>query len=298
MSKDNLKSENQKNESEKDETTSQGDKEYRDFYIYKGDWFYINFAHFASEAGPDREFVRERLTKPLYKVSETDATYRAINNWDTNGLLFENKERENGWRKFSLTELVWIHILGELRKIGFRLETLKKLRDDLFMRHNQEKGDFFTTMELSFFISAVLSKQDVILVADSEGRGAFCLTQEYLSSQVIRPLPASYSIVNINKIIARVTNKPKFEEKNTNFFVLDDKTVEIKSKMMFDDISEINIKVRDGEMDRINYKSHIKEPEEAINQVRDLLKDGKMKTVTLYQDENGKVVSIMKEEKT
>lgn len=67
------------------------------------------------------------LNKKRYTIKDTDSSYRMINHWSSQGLIDDARdENEKGWRKFSVVDLVWLHIIYELRKIGLSLDKIKK----------------------------------------------------------------------------------------------------------------------------------------------------------------------------
>lgn len=262
--------------------------------IYTGEWFDIRFAEFALEEKGVLKDIRETLTTPKYTVSETNQSYRTINNWDENKILFENVERGNGWRKFSITEIVWIEIIKELRTFGLSLSSIKEIRDKNFILKDEE----FNPILLSFYIARAINGDDVLLVADAEGNGSFCITADYINSQIIKPLPTSYVIVNINKIYFRISKNQRYLKNNTHFMPMNSKELEMFGKIMEGNVSEIKIKPKDGKIGRISYKSSVIEPKEAMEELRKELSDKKMKSITINQDDSGKIVSIIKEEKT
>ncbi len=263
--------------------------------IYPGSWFDLRFAEFAVSKEGVLKDVKDALHLPRYTVSNTNQSYRTINNWDENKILFENTERGNGWRKFSIVEIVWIEIIKELRKFGLSLSSIKILRDKNFII---KKDDSFDPILLAFYIARVMNGDDVLLVADAEGNGSFCRIEDYINSQIIKPLPASYIMVSINKIYFRISKNQRYLKNNTHFMPMNSKELEMFGKIMEGNVSEIKIKPKDGKIGRISYKSSVIEPKEAMEELRKELSDKKMKSITINQDDSGKIVSIIKEEKT
>jgi DNA-binding transcriptional MerR regulator len=112
--------------------------------------------------------LKEQLNEKKYPVSKTDASYRTINSWSEAGLLLEEEDRNNGWRKFSILDLVWLEILKELRAIGFGLEKLQVLKKCLFENEYVEyDGDttFFA------FYTTYTQIEDVRLIVLADGTG-------------------------------------------------------------------------------------------------------------------------------
>lgn len=259
--------------------------------VYTGSWYDEQFADFLFSKREGFTLLRERLLEPSHTVAQTGETYRVINNWDANGLLFDKEERENGWRKFSFIELVWIQCLVELRKIGLSVSTLKKIRDSLFYFY-PVTGKRFDAHELAFFITRVIGKQDVMLITDAEGLGNFCLVADYENSQILQPLPASYVVVSLNSIYAKVVNKPDYAKKNTPLFVLSDKEQEVVGKITLEKVSEVNLKAENGRITKADYKTKKVNPENALDELREMIKEGGRKEVTFKNDNNRNVQEV------
>lgn len=268
----------------------------RDFLVLNGEWFDYKFANFALGQEADIVEAREFLTKPQYRVAQTGETYRVINNWDEKGLLFDNEERENGWRKFSLTELMWIHCLRELRTFGFSMVALKKLKETLFI-FDTPQGKEFNQIELSFFITEVVQKRDVILVVSSEGRGSICLVADYEKSQIIRPLPTSYVVISINKLYGEITKQPKYKKQNTPLFVLSEKEQKILYEVAFGDVQEVKMTTKENKIHKVEFKKNTQNPDDVFSKIRNELKDGKRKRI-LLEVQDGRIIAMENTEKT
>lgn len=268
----------------------------KNFLVYHGDWFDFQFADFALGDGKDTKYIREALLLPRFRVAETGETYRVINSWDENGLLFENTGREKGWRKFSLTEMVWIHCLRELRGFGFSLAVLKKIREELFY-FDGIKGRHYNPVEFAFFVAKAMSKLDVVLIVDKQGNGNVCLNVDYENSQIIKPLPASYVLININNLYSEIVKNQELSKKNNPLFPLSEKEVGIPHSIAFGGASEVRITTKDNKINKVELKKSYQNPEEALKKVRELAKDGKRKRISLEM-QDGKVIAIEEVEKT
>jgi hypothetical protein len=143
----------------------------------------------------------------------------------------------------------------------------------------------------------VIMKQDVILITDAEGLGNFCLVADYENSQIIQPLPASYVVVSLNSIYAKVTNKPDYARKNTPLFVLSEKEQEVVAKIGLEKVSEVNLKAEGGRITKADYKTKKVNPENAIDELREMIKEGGRKEIT-FKMENGKFVFVERTNKT
>jgi hypothetical protein len=268
----------------------------RELLVFHTSWYDNHFQDFAFNEEENYVFIRKQLLEPNHPVSQTEATYRVINNWDANGLLFDNTKRENGWRKFSFTELVWIECLVELRKIGVPVATLKKLRDNLFTFY-PEKEPRFDPVELAFFITRVMQKDDIMLIADAEGRGNFCLAGDYEASQIIQPLPVSYVIVSLNSVYARMRKRPDLARKNTHLFPISEKEAEILYQIAFEGANEVKLTTKDRKIHKVEYKKNIQDPEDVLAKMREEIRSGKRQRISI-EVQDGKVIAMENTEKT
>jgi DNA-binding transcriptional MerR regulator len=259
------------------------------WFAINGEWFEKQFSEFVmSETGLT---IRTYLGNKKYKVSDTNETYRVINSWSDSGLLLGEDDRKNGWRKFSLTDMVWLQILKELRELGLGLDKLRDLKGSLFKEDR--------TLLFEFFIAQTIGKKDIVLIVTKNGDGSFIRETEYHNFQIITPTPTTFIVVSLNKIVAEVTGKPELKEKNESTPILiNDREREIINKIAFEnDLKEIVIKPKDGKINRVEFKTEKINPEQVIAEITKALKDGKRKELIIKQ-EDGKVVIMGRVDKT
>lgn len=262
------------------------------WFAINGEWFEDQFSEFVvSETGL---VIRQHLGNKKYKVSDTNETYRVINSWSDSGLLLGENDRTNGWRKFSLTDMIWLQILKELRELGLSLDKLRELKSSIFKDNSN--------LLFQFFIAQAISKKDIVLIVTKNGDGSFIRETEYHNFQIITQVPTTFIVMSLNKIYADVTNKPKLKEKNEDApLLINSRERELINRITFDnELKEVVIKPKNNKINRVEFKTAIQNPEEAITEIRKALKDdtkGKRKTLSVIQ-EDGKVVLIERVDKT
>ncbi len=74
----------------------------------------------------------EIITKERLTVKDTDIKYRVINHWDEKGLIRFARKAEEGHRKFSLVDFIWIKVVNELRSFGVKLSDIQKIAKDIY----------------------------------------------------------------------------------------------------------------------------------------------------------------------
>lgn len=95
----------------------------------------VNLGDRTIEAG-----LLEKLQEKDYASKHLSGiTYRTLNYWGEQGFLLSGISKENRqWRKFSFTEIVWIRMLDEYRKLGVAVE---KVINPLFNHFSNNLAD-------------------------------------------------------------------------------------------------------------------------------------------------------------
>lgn len=265
--------------------------------LFHGNEFLEEFFRFIASEGSQFQTLYEihktEFNRKLYRVADATGSYRNINHWEKNGLLLDNPERGEGWRIFSLTELCWLEIVDELRGVNLGLQEIKKLKDGIFKELSSD-GVTDDTSFFNFCLSNVILQNDMLLVVDKIGRGTIIIEAEYLRSQMSEdrpPLPPTIITINLNKIYATIVGEGKLKQKNQYLFPLSPKEIEILANISFKKgLSDVNIKVREKEISRINFVTKEQNPDEILSKIKTELHNGENKTLTI-NIQDGKVVS-------
>jgi DNA-binding transcriptional MerR regulator len=262
------------------------DKNIKTFKITHLDWFDSWLGEYLSE---DFSRIRDDTRKRRVSVSSTSQNYRVINHWSEEGLLLKQKGRGSGWRKFSLIDILWIGIIGDLRMLGYPLDKIKTTKESLFHRTEDGKED---TLYFELFIGRMVVKDNVLLIITPTGEADLCLDSEYINSQFFGPLPSPHIVIRLNEIFSRSVKKPELSY-NSNFVISpsDKETNLLHSIMTEKDLKEVRISVKEQKMDRINYVKKTQNPEDVLPYVSKALKEGGRREI-LVKIEDGKAVLL------
>ena len=103
----------------------------------------------------------ESFNTPILRASDLDANYRFLNYLEEVGLIKDERiEKGTGWRKYSLTDFLYILIIIELRKYGLKAEVIKPFADLFLTSENKVAHNS---------IMAVLGGVEMTLVFQSDG---------------------------------------------------------------------------------------------------------------------------------
>lgn len=147
----------------------------RRLVIIRGDDFDIGFAGYQSDTRFDG--IRTALNIRDSTVGETSIPYRVINHWDEQGLLPDGAaDNDGGWRRFTLTELVWLHVANRLRGFGLSLEKIRRAKTDV-MEWNK-KHERYLRFEY-YLAKALFSKLNPYVYVLDDGEAAIASSGEF-----------------------------------------------------------------------------------------------------------------------
>jgi|GEM_PF-5424255 len=109
----------------------------------------------------------QKLTKQEFSSKLTGITYRSINHYQKVNLLINKKKNENSWKKFSAVELIWIGVISKLRELGVSLDTIAKVKENIFIKGRSGIIDSAKIIHGAFeyeIASAIIEKQDLFLI--------------------------------------------------------------------------------------------------------------------------------------
>lgn len=253
--------------------------------------------------------IQEFVNKKIFTVSDTPLTYRQVNTLDEDKLLSTDRKDKKGWRKFSYKELVYILIVSELKKFGFKHEQLKQLWHTFFSEptkdHSTNAGGIAINRSIGeTAIGCVFGEVEIILSVDSDGNVAF-YDPTYYSMFYQASKPHVQIILNniINDLRIRAGKEPfpvKWSvQENILKGMVSDLSMKEKEllKIIRDvDYSAIKVKKKDGEISLVHAEKIKSGTNETTTQ--DLIK---MLSTKDFQDisivkRDGKIVNYTVEE--
>lgn len=249
-----------------------------------GDWYDDLLGDYLS---PKYDKLRTTFREKRHSIAQTPTTYRVINHWSEIGLIDKDTQKGSGWRKFSLVDLIWIHVLKELREFGMPLEALKYTKESLFHR-----GEVENHVNFELFLTLALLKKGVLIAIASDGEADIMLEEEYHGQYQPIPLPKTHITIDINRILADILDKPELKYKNELTVTLDKKESALVNKIRFDqNLKEVNLKVNKNKIGKVDYTTKIENPEHLVSILAQIQKQKTDRDVILKQKE-GKFVLL------
>lgn len=134
-------------------------------FLARGDGFDEDYYDYLDDNAhkPLKQSLRERR----FSVGETDVAYRVINYWEEKRLL-PKRGKDEGWRKFSFVELIWLKVIQRLRNYGIPISTIKATKKNV-MRWDDDLNTY-PVFEY-YIVKALASTTDPYVVVLPDGRG-------------------------------------------------------------------------------------------------------------------------------
>ena len=188
------------------------------------------------------------LRRKQYTANDTPLTSRVINSWTSLGLLDDVRtEPGQGWRKFSIMDIIFIVVLTELRKFGISIDNLKNTKQSLFMPCVQlENQNAMTWLEFAY-IRAKQSINDgnTYILVDNTGQAGIITERDMVLNRALEKIPDSYIYMNFNKILVNAINDKHTKLWSEDTMWLYRSEMEFIDKIRTSDFTEYKIKVND-----------------------------------------------------
>jgi hypothetical protein len=266
-------------------------------YFYRSEEFDVRFLEFLDNRKKDGKLTGvgkfiEYINAPRFTVKSTESSYRVIGSWIELGLV-DIKTKELKWKKFSIADIIWIRLINELRNFGVSLSLIKEAKKWLFLEYYltvKENPEWkFTDNQaylFEYYVLLALSKKAVNFVFFPNGQ-AFLATPEQLSFNIEYLGLRRFIQINFSDLVKEVFGKKDLKTEYSRSVTLSIEESEIIDKLRSGNISNLEIKLKNGKIERIE----ISEPIDPNTEISELLKDGDFQDITIKQKE-GKVVSV------
>ena len=117
----------------------------------------------------------ENVNKPRYYPQQIiklipEITSRKLNDWDAKGLLVKHRESNNGWRLFSLADVVRLRIIQDLKTYGMSNILIQKALTDIFEVNDTKRQYLFET-----FLNICATARKVVIIVEFDGSASLYL---------------------------------------------------------------------------------------------------------------------------
>lgn len=253
--------------------------EFRENFVIRSKGFHADISDYFFGKGSASRFINERK----HRLDSKEVSYRILNHWEQKGLLSTERPEGKGWRKYSLLDIVWVHIIIQLRKFGYPLEKIHIIKESL--SHKNEHVSAFPILE--FFIAISLAKVPCYLTVFANGEALLVTFSEFQSAVDLGTIERDSLLININDILQKIYSKKDLSPDYSETYELSEEEVQLLIAVRLNKWSEIKIRGKGGKITMIERTENI----ENETKVVEILRSGNYQNIELKQ-EDGKVVSI------
>ena len=117
----------------------------------------------------------ENINEPRYYPQQIiklipEITSRKLNDWDAKGLLVKHRQSDNGWRLFSLADVIRLKIIRDLKTYGMSNIQIQKTLNDIFELNDMKRQYLFET-----FLNICATARKVVIIVEFDGSASFYL---------------------------------------------------------------------------------------------------------------------------
>ena len=117
----------------------------------------------------------ENINEPRYYPQQIiklipEITSRKLNDWDAKGLLVKHRQSDNGWRLFSLADVIRLKIIRDLKTYGMSNIQIQKTLNDIFELNDMKRQYLFET-----FLNICATARKVVIIVEFDGSASLYL---------------------------------------------------------------------------------------------------------------------------
>lgn len=257
----------------------------------------LNVTEYMGINSPElKELVDDLFGKKKYSIKDVESShesssqkYRTINHWSQKGLINQHQEDTGKWHKFTFIDLFEMLIYEELRKIGFPLEKLLKVKSYLSEDSNLCIDVLEEEMPLSVLghkaLQVVLGGH-VFITVDQGVKTVEFSPYQNLVEQLKSPSGGHDELYQDDNAVVIIDLRKILNGLDITCKQNDDKFTQLMTEL-FDKHVDKEITIRQnetGELGKVE-STHIKDLDKEQN-INELVNAPDRKT-TIYSDENG-----------
>ena len=223
------------------------------------DWFDINF--FGGFAGSSSK-IKEQLNEQNHKIDDERLSSRLLNHWYKTGIIDDDRPNGKGWKKFSISELVWVQVVFKLRKFGFDLNRIKLVKNHIDVYNKLDESSNCLLLDF-YIIVAIHSSIPIKLIVFESGQADIVRQVDIDIANHMQMIPEDFIMIDLNKMLNNLFKK---KDIRADYFQMDAKSPlikQIESSISKDNIQSVTVRVKDKDY-IIDEKLIVKNKDKAI----------------------------------
>ena len=208
-------------------------------------------------------FLKKEFKGGFKNEHNKDATDRVLKHWENLKLIPSNRSIEKGWRTYSYLDHVWTSIVLYLRRFGFPLDKIKKIKDDYLTQLKEYVGLEYPLLALFFAYSHSENDQVFLIVYDS-GEAEITLRSDYLKVITDGVITDDYICINVSNIMNMIADTfPEKLDRKLNAQILNKKEEKLIGIFRNEDVSDLSVS-KNSKANNITYITKVNPKDRAL----------------------------------
>lgn len=250
--------------------------------VYRKEAFDIGYKDYFKNISNNR--ISQILNDKERNIKLQTISRKQIYDWTKEGLIDANEN--NGWRRFSIIDALWLKIVCELREFGMGWNTIKIVRESLEF----EKNKYGVAMPILEFYTAfaIGNKMPVLLLVFKDG---ICVPTNYTQYKVAREFGEveNHIQINLNKILQDFFPAVDLKPVSKNEMPVNVDEMELLAFLRLNSLEKATITYKSGKMQVVEGVQRV----DASKLISDVIKEHDYQKIEAVI-EGGKKVALMR----
>ena len=229
------------------------------------DWFDINFL--AKFLHSDLKII-EQINQQTYTIGEEKLSSRVLNHWYKAGIITDDRPNNKGWKKFSFSEIIWMHIVIKLRKFGLDLKKINGVKQQIDFYNSKESKSKCPLLDF-YILVAINSDIPIKFIVFESGQAEIVKQTDIDFANQLEFITEDFITIDINKLLDKIITKKSIKADYFNYNKTEIEK-EIFHSLYIDEDKSITIKLNNGKEFLVNKEkvlSSKKEMESLLNKL-------------------------------
>lgn len=210
--------------------------------------------------------ISKWLHEPRYKPQHSNLSYRVLNDWTEKKLVDDERDSDSqSWRKFSITDLLWIKILVALRGFGLGKDTLKQVKRSLKVGLK----DAYPTIETAVLFC--VNRYPVFIAVFEDGHAELATAKSLAFTDDVLG-PQSYLRINVNTLFRELIgdSKGNYLPRRMMESLIETKEAQVLEALREQGINELTIHKQRDKISMIESTKYVDGTSRIIDHIKDI----------------------------
>jgi len=150
--------------------------------------------------------VIEQFNVPKHTIGEENISSRVLNHWYEMGIITDDRINKQSWKKFSVSELVWIRIVIKLRNFGLDLKRIKQVKEQIHFYSNKDSISICPLLDF-YNLVAISSSIPIKFIVFESGQAEIVRQLDIDMANQMKLINEDFISIDLNKLLDKMFTK-------------------------------------------------------------------------------------------